>query len=473
MKSRDAERQPASVPPLFDPDPKRNLAAWVQKCFPDAPNTQQDEAIRLWLGKGSKDRPTAFAGTPARQTVPERSQRQDDINLPDGHRSDDRLAATLQHIAEMVGAALYDKRQQESEDVAIRHPIHLSGSNQVQRKSAADCRETYTTVSAATWREVGSDQIGHSSGNNGEKELTDFAHIAPLGSWGSEPTPYPSSSDGRSNGTSRPPLDPERSNDIRCSTAEGGDDEPTNPPLIAASGSWGYELSQDPGLSGAKWIGRGHCPSGLEQTGSEPSTIPLHSSELHSANEATGIKRLISNTAISTILCAVVLFGSLAIGGKLYRRNWIGSQISAQPASAAPPVKQSRADPTSAPIQTSSSNLAAGPLDTADRASVQDFKVVSDQDRVVVEVRTTGRVVPRVTKLTRPDRLILDLADTTIPPSPRRIDVNASGVKRIRMGTNGLNPPTARVVVDLSAPCEYALVSSSNKLTLQLRPVAQ
>ena len=48
-----------------------------------------------------------------------------------------------------------------------------------------------------------------------------------------------------------------------------------------------------------------------------------------------------------------------------------------------------------------------------------------------------------------------------------------AGVKRIRMGTNGLNPPTARVVVDLSAPCEYALVSSSNKLTLQLHPVAQ
>ena len=461
MKSRDAERQPASVPPLFDPDPKRNLAAWVQKCFPDAPKLQPNEAIRLWLGK-------AVAGTPARQTVPQRSQRQDDINRPNGHRSDDRLAATLQHIAEMVAATLDDARQQESEDVAIRHPIHWSGSNQVQRKSAADCMETYTTVSAATSRDVRSDQIGHSSGNNGTNERTDFARIAPLGSWGSEPTPYPSSSDARSNGTSRSRPDPERSNDISCSTGKDGENELTNSPPIAASGSWGSELSQDPDLSDTKWNGRGHYPSGLEQAGSEPSTL-----QHHSADEATGIKRLISNTAIRAIICAAVLFGSIAFGDKLYRRNWIGSEISAQATSSAPPVKQSRADPTSAPIQTSSSDLAAGPLDTADKASVQDFKVVSGQDRVAVEVRTKGRVVPRVTNLTRPDRLILDLADTTIPPSPRRIDVNTAGVKRIRMGTNGLNPPTARVVVDLSAPCEYELVSSSNKLTLQLRPVAQ
>jgi hypothetical protein len=125
------------------------------------------------------------------------------------------------------------------------------------------------------------------------------------------------------------------------------------------------------------------------------------------------------------------------------------------------------------PVPTPTSNLATEGIDTAQTASVQTVKVVRDQDRVAVEVRTKGRIVPKITKLTRPDRLILDLADTTIPPSPRRIDVNIAGVKRIRMGANGLNPPAARVVVDLSAPCEYTLVSSSNKLTLQLCSVAQ
>ena len=134
MKNRRAQPQAVNVPPLFDPDPKRNREAWVQKCFPDAPTTQPENAMRLWLGRAGKDRPTGIVGTYVGHTDPKHVPRQDGIDdRLNGHRSDDQLAAKLQRIAEMVTAALYNEQQRrEPEDVFIRHPIHWNEADQVR-----------------------------------------------------------------------------------------------------------------------------------------------------------------------------------------------------------------------------------------------------------------------------------------------------------------------------------------------------
>jgi hypothetical protein len=164
-RNRDGQ-QPANVPPLFDPDPKRNLAAWVQKCFPDTPTIQPDEAIRLWLGKGVRDRPSASAGNPVCDTEPQRSPRQGGIdNRADGRRSDDPLAATSRRIAEMVTTALYNKQQQgEPEDVPVRHPIHWNEADQVRRTSAVDLMGSSV---AAGSTDVRFDEISRSTGSDG------------------------------------------------------------------------------------------------------------------------------------------------------------------------------------------------------------------------------------------------------------------------------------------------------------------
>src|SRR5205823_4027686 len=126
-----------------------------QKCFPDTPTIQPDEAIRLWLGKGVKDGPSAIAGTPVCNTASQRSPRQGGIdNRVNGHRSDDQLAATLQRIAEMVTGALYNEQQ------PVRHPIHWNEADQVRHISAVDFMEG--TVAASS-TDVRFDEIGQST----------------------------------------------------------------------------------------------------------------------------------------------------------------------------------------------------------------------------------------------------------------------------------------------------------------------
>jgi hypothetical protein len=219
-RNRDGQ-QPANVPPLFDPDLKRNLAAWVQKCFPDTPTMQPDEAIRLWLGKGVRDRPPASAGTPVCDTAPQRPPGQGGIdNHVDGHRSDDQLAATLRRIAEMVSAALYNEQQQrrEPEDVTVRHPIHWSDADQVRRISAVDFMERTADVRSTGVR---FGDIGQSAGNYGGNEA-DFPHTVPIGSKGHVPDGYASPPPGaKSNGRGLHRPDLEQSQEIGHSTGNG------------------------------------------------------------------------------------------------------------------------------------------------------------------------------------------------------------------------------------------------------------
>jgi hypothetical protein len=116
---------------------------------------------------------------------------------------------------------------------------------------------------------------------------------------------------------------------------------------------------------------------------------------------------------------------------------------------------------------------ATGHLYTVHTTSVQNLNVIRSQDRVDVEVTTKGHIVPKVSKLTHPDRVVLDLADTDIATDTHRISVNTAGVKAVRMVTTGVNPPATRIVVELITPSEYTFFASDHKLTLRLHSVAR
>ena len=77
-------------------------------------------------------------------------------------------------------------------------------------------------------------------------------------------------------------------------------------------------------------------------------------------------------------------------------------------------------------------------------------------------------MMPKVSTLSSPARLVLDLPGT-VAVSARNIIVDDLGVKRVRVGMDGQNPPTTRVVVDLDQACRYELSSpSGDKLILKL-----
>jgi Tfp pilus assembly protein PilP len=83
--------------------------------------------------------------------------------------------------------------------------------------------------------------------------------------------------------------------------------------------------------------------------------------------------------------------------------------------------------------------------------------VVPAADGVQIEISSTQAVTPQVTKLTSPDRVLVELPATVVATAQNKIPVGSGGVKGVRIGMDGKTPPTTSVVVDLSQPLAYEL----------------
>jgi type IV pilus assembly protein PilQ len=103
------------------------------------------------------------------------------------------------------------------------------------------------------------------------------------------------------------------------------------------------------------------------------------------------------------------------------------------------------------------------------RAAVERVSVVRAPDGISVEISARGQVMPRLSTLDRPSRVVLDLPNTVMATSQSHMDVGSGGVKGVRIGMDGQTPPTTRLVVDLLEACRYELTPSGHgKLVLKL-----
>jgi type IV pilus assembly protein PilQ len=103
------------------------------------------------------------------------------------------------------------------------------------------------------------------------------------------------------------------------------------------------------------------------------------------------------------------------------------------------------------------------------RNELQRVNVVRAADEVRVEISARGSVTPKVSTADSPARLVVELPGTVMATGQSHITVGSSGVKGVRIGMNGQNPPTTRVVVDLEHACRYDLSPSADgKLVLTL-----
>jgi hypothetical protein len=108
----------------------------------------------------------------------------------------------------------------------------------------------------------------------------------------------------------------------------------------------------------------------------------------------------------------------------------------------------------------------------AGTAEIRRVKVARTGDKIQLEVILTSRVNPQVTLATNPDRLVLDLPDTTASARQRRIVVNRNGVKRVRVGLTSTNPLVTRAVIDLDTAHPYQLTAAGNTIILIVLPVS-
>ena len=134
----------------------------------------------------------------------------------------------------------------------------------------------------------------------------------------------------------------------------------------------------------------------------------------------------------------------------------------------APPKPASTA---SAPAPKPVAKAAAPKAEAASGANnqLQHVNVVPGSDDIQIEISSTRAVTPRVTKLSSPARLLVELPETVVASAQNKIPVGSGGVKAVRIGMDGKNPPTTSVVVDLDKALAYDVAPGpAGKVTLIL-----
>lgn len=100
---------------------------------------------------------------------------------------------------------------------------------------------------------------------------------------------------------------------------------------------------------------------------------------------------------------------------------------------------------------------------------LQKVNVVPGSDDIQIEISSSHAVSPRVSKMSSPARILVELPETTVATSQNKIPVGSGGVKGVRIGMDGKNPPTTSVVVDLEKAIAYDVAPGpAGKVTLIL-----
>jgi Tfp pilus assembly protein PilP len=135
---------------------------------------------------------------------------------------------------------------------------------------------------------------------------------------------------------------------------------------------------------------------------------------------------------------------------------------STTPKSAAPVAKSM---PAAKPVSSASSSSASA------QNQLQKVNVVQSANSIQIEISSSEAVTPKVEKLKSPDRIAIELPETSDASSQNKISVGAGGVKGVRIGMDGKNPPTTSVVVDLDKALAYELTpGAAGKTILTLHP---
>jgi Tfp pilus assembly protein PilP len=109
------------------------------------------------------------------------------------------------------------------------------------------------------------------------------------------------------------------------------------------------------------------------------------------------------------------------------------------------------------------------PASGAQHNQLQRVNVVPGTDDIQIEISSTEAVTPSVNKLSSPARVVVELPETIVATAQNKIPVGSGGVKGVRIGMDGKNPPTTSVVVDLEKALAYDVAPGpGGKITLIL-----
>jgi type IV pilus assembly protein PilQ len=178
-------------------------------------------------------------------------------------------------------------------------------------------------------------------------------------------------------------------------------------------------------------------------------------------------------TRLELVLAEGVQFKVLESRGALNVRVGSTEALAAvSPAEAKPSIAKAETKPAvaktepKAVAQTESKPLTT-PASGSAVAKISKVTVAPANDGLDIEVN--GASNAKAMRLTGPDRIVLDIANSLPSASAHNVPVNNGDVKGVRVGRFQEEPPTTRIVIDLAGSRNFEIVPGDNKFTVHVQ----
>jgi hypothetical protein len=106
-------------------------------------------------------------------------------------------------------------------------------------------------------------------------------------------------------------------------------------------------------------------------------------------------------------------------------------------------------------------------------AVVRSIQALPEPNGPVLEIISSRPLVPAISKLDNPPRLVIDLPNARLAGHEKRLDFRGSEINGVRLNQFQQDPPVARIVVDLSKPVAYTWDAAGNRLMVRIHPLEE